>query len=106
MLTDELRQHLLDVAEENGISSDELIAAAEEELASRALPGDATPEGTGAPFEPHAYPFLRVNEIRERLGVPAAEDGDLWAGEWLAKHGGVLNTAPSNPSTSTKNQEN
>jgi hypothetical protein len=91
MLTDELRQHLLDVADENGVDPDELIAAAEAELSSR-NPSDGTPDASaaGSPFEPHAYPFLRVNEIRERLGVPPADDGELWSGEWLAKHRGAV----------------
>jgi hypothetical protein len=99
MLSDELRQHLMDLADENGVDPELLIAMAEAETAARAgatagTASDTTATSGMTAFEPHAYPFLRVNEIRERLGVAPADDGDLWSGEWLAKHGGN-STGPS-----------
>lgn len=97
-ISEELKQHLIDVADESGANPDELIAEVEAQMASAisteapaATPPQKAASGSGMePYEPYAYPFLTVNEIRACLGLPPSKvDGDLYAGEWLKKYGGA-----------------
>lgn len=88
-----------------GIDPDELIAAAEEELAS--APGDkaaakSPPASTAdtkaaPPLYQYHLPFVTVNEVRTIwLGLPAIDGGDMNAAAWTAKQ-----AAGTSPPTTT-----
>lgn len=49
----------------------------------------------GRGYFSYEYPFLRVNQVLESLFLPSVPDGDLFTGEWLARHGAA-------PTTDTK----
>lgn len=40
----------------------------------------------GRGYFAYEFPFLRVNQVLEALFLPSVPDGDLFTGEWLAKH--------------------
>ncbi len=94
-LTDAQRTTIEDAARREGVSIDELVAAAEEALAE----DDQGPASTPAPvgdegpklFQYH-LPFIRVRELRQNwLGLSERiADDDLPCGQWLTKHGGAL----------------
>ena len=92
-------------AEGEGVDPDALIKAAESELEDD---GDKKPAGKDAPTEIKIFqyhlPFLRANELRALLGQPIdVPDGELFCGEWLAKHGGSLAGTPAaKPDTPTE----
>jgi len=97
-ISEELKQHLMDVADENGVDPAVLVAEVESQMASANstdAPPAATPDkmaggSTMEPYESYAYPFLTVNEIRACLGLPPPKtDGEMYAGEWLKKYGGA-----------------
>lgn len=83
------RAALTAAAQREGVEPDKLIAAAESAVdeSAPATPAEVQPAEVKV-FAYH-FPFLRVNEVRELIGLSAIEDGDLWTGEWLAKHGGT-----------------
>lgn len=105
-VSDELRQHLMDVAEENGVDPEELIAQVESQMteepgAEERTPGKndaAAPASAGGEsaakahggrgYFAYEYPFLKTNEVRASLFLEPVSDGDMFTGEWLAKHGG------------------
>lgn len=97
-------------AEQQGIDPEEYLAAARavEAEASAGEAGTAPPKGAATAEPPKVFqyslPFLRANEYRELLGQkPDAPDGELFCGEWLAKHGGALAGSPAAP-PSTKEE--
>jgi hypothetical protein len=100
-LSPEQEQRIRAAAIEKGLDPDRAV-----KLASEPLPT----EGKGsAPAEIKVFqyhlPFLRVNELRAYLQLPAdAPDGEQFCGEWLKVHGGILAgpTAPAKSDTPTE----
>lgn len=92
-VSDELRQHLMDVAEENGVDPEELIAQFESDVVA-GQGGDTPPKpedpAPKAEVPACMYPFLTVNQVLAAHGLELAKvDGDLYTGQWLAKYGGA-----------------
>ena len=90
---------LTEWAEERGLEPDDVIAAAEEELARREKQGEADDEDgpaeekeqAGGPFKFDRallghFPYMTVNEIRASFGLGPVADGALYDAEWRAKH--------------------
>lgn len=120
-LTEKQRTELERFADENGFDREEFLAEAERQVDAnvaddtegdgkdqkpRPAPGenDAAAGGAagqesgakahgGRGYFAYEYPFLRVNEVRASLFLPPLDDGDMFTGEWLAKHGGSGNGA-------------
>lgn len=110
-LTEKEREQLAAIAEKHGVSPEELIAEAERVADEESEPGknDAAAKDADAPtgaesgakahggrgYFAYEYPFLRVNEVRASLFLDKIEDGELYTGEWLAKHGGGSSSGPA-----------
>lgn len=101
-----------DPPEETGADQDGAAAAPDEQEQEQEQenmkPGLQTKAATAAPapkaeVKVFAYhqPFMKVREIREGIGLPGdVEDGDLFAQEFLAKHGGAAE-GDASPSADT-----
>lgn len=119
-LSPEQEKQIRDLAVEKGDDPDEVVAEVaaaleDEDSAEKPAPGKTDEAAGGAPvsaesgakahggrgYFSYEYPFLKVNEVRASLFLDAIADGELFTGEWLAKHSGSAAAAPA-----ADNQEN
>jgi hypothetical protein len=97
------RQELIDAATAAGVDPAEVIAEAEKIAAGEASTGDREEQKGGlpaltaeaAPIFAYLMAFFTADEIRKTRGFGPGKDGQLYAGEWLERHGGVLTPAPA-----------
>lgn len=67
-----------------------------DEAASGATSGESGAKAHGGRgYFAYEYPFLRTNEVRASLFLDPLPDGDLYTGEWLAKHSGGATAPPA-----------
>jgi len=104
-LSPDEEKRLRAAAQAKGDDPDEVVAevnaAIEGDTAEKPAPGkndEAAPGATagesaakahgGRGYFAYEYPFLRTNEVRASLFLDPIPDGDMFTGEWLAKHSG------------------
>lgn len=104
-LSPEQEAKLRAAAQQRGVDPDALVAAAAnvQPPSGAPAPSDAK-SGPSADVKLFQYhlPFIRANELRAYLQLPAdAPDGEMFCGEWLAKHGGILSGPTASPPAPT-----
>lgn len=99
-LSDSEREQLAAAAKAEGYDPAAVIAAAEADEEQAPAESGAVPAGLkfGEGLYQYLLPYMRASEVRQFMGLTGdTPDGELFTGEWLAKHGGQPAGGGSSP---------